>query len=49
MKALQSIIPILQKHQEKLKEKYKVKTLKIFGSYAVGKQTESSDLDVIVT
>ncbi|TCK02516.1 nucleotidyltransferase family protein [Phorcysia thermohydrogeniphila] len=49
MKTLQSIIQILQKHEEKLKGKYKIKTLKIFGSYAVGKQTESSDLDVIVT
>ena len=48
-KVLQEIIQVLKEHQEELKETYKVKRLKIFGSYAKNKQTEKSDLDLMVS
>jgi Predicted nucleotidyltransferases len=32
-----------------LKERFKVETVDIFGSYARGEQTEKSDLDILVT
>ena len=48
-KVLQEIIQILKEHQEELRETYKVKHLKVFGSYAKGEQTEDSDLDLIVS
>jgi predicted nucleotidyltransferase len=43
-KVLQEIIQVLKEHQEELKEKYKVKRLKIFGSYVKNKQMERSTL-----
>jgi uncharacterized protein len=33
----------------KLMDKFSVKTIEVFGSYARGEQTERSDLDVLVT
>ena len=48
-KILQEIIQILKEHQEELRETYKVKRLKVFGSYAKNEQTEKSDLDLIVS
>ena len=48
-KVLQEIIQILKEHQEELRETYKVKHLKVFGSYAKGEQTEDSDLDLMVS
>ena len=47
-KSLGEIIEILSRHRKELESKYKIKRLKIFGSYAEGKQTEKSDLDLIV-
>ena len=32
-----------------LKEKYHVKTIEIFGSYARGEQSQKSDLDLLIT
>jgi len=49
IRTLEEIAQILKKHRKELEEKYNVKHLKIFGSYAKGKQTENSDLDIIVT
>ena len=48
-KILQEIIQILKEHQEELMETYKVKRLKVFGSYAKNEQTEKSDLDLMVS
>ena len=48
-KVLQEVIQILKEHQEELRETYKVKHLKVFGSYAKGEQTEDSDLDLMVS
>jgi predicted nucleotidyltransferase len=41
-KQLRELMPVL-------KEKYKVATLEIFGSYVRGEQTEKSDVDILVT
>ena len=48
MKTLNEIKEILKKHKKELKEKYKVKSIAIFGSYARGEQTEKSDIDIMV-
>ncbi len=48
MKNMHEIIKILREHKEELKEKYKIKEIKIFGSYARGEQKETSDIDIIV-
>ncbi|MFB3888962.1 MAG: nucleotidyltransferase family protein [Candidatus Bathyarchaeia archaeon] len=39
----------LQELKPELKEKFKVETIDIFGSYARGEQTDKSDLDILVT
>ncbi|WP_018154462.1 nucleotidyltransferase family protein [Methanothermococcus thermolithotrophicus] len=48
MKTLNEIKKILLEHKKELKEKYKVKTIGIFGSYARGEQKETSDIDILV-
>ena len=48
MKNMDEIIKILTEHKEELKKKYKIKEIKIFGSYARGEQKETSDIDIIV-
>lgn len=47
-KTLLEIKDILLSHRSFLKEKYSVKSLAIFGSYARGEQTEASDVDLLV-
>jgi len=42
------IIMILRENKPVLEEKYKVKTLGVFGSYVRGEQKEGSDLDILV-
>ncbi|HEC88593.1 MAG TPA: nucleotidyltransferase, partial [Thermoplasmata archaeon] len=44
-KSLSDIKEILKKHEEELKEKYKIKEIGIFGSYLRGEAKESSDVD----
>ncbi|NPA62107.1 MAG: nucleotidyltransferase family protein, partial [Methanococci archaeon] len=34
--------------KKELKEKYKVKSIAIFGSYARGEQKETSDIDILI-
>ena len=46
---LQEIIQTLKEHQEELRETYRVKHLKIFGSYVRNNQKEDSDLDLMVS
>jgi uncharacterized protein len=48
MKTLKEIEAILKQHEQELEEKYKVKKIGIFGSYARGEQQEESDIDIIV-
>jgi predicted nucleotidyltransferase len=39
----------LQMLKRTLRERFKVETIDIFGSYARGEQTEKSDVDILVT
>ncbi len=48
IKTLEEIKQILTPYKSFLVEKFKVKELGIFGSYVKGKQTEDSDVDVLV-
>ena len=47
-KTLSEIVKILVQHRKELEENYGIRKVKIFGSYAEGKQTHKSDLDLIV-
>jgi len=47
-KNLAEILEILKKHQKELRERFGIRKIKIFGSYAANKQTSKSDLDIIV-
>jgi predicted nucleotidyltransferase len=46
---LQEIIQTLKEHEKELREAYRVKHLKVFGSYAKNNQKEDSDLDLMVS
>ena len=48
MKNLTDIEEILRNYKPILREKYKVKEIGVFGSYARGEQTETSDIDILV-
>lgn len=48
MKSLEDIKAIINLHKMELEEKYKVKSIAIFGSYIRGEQNEESDVDIIV-
>lgn len=48
MKSLQDIVRIINERKEQLRKDYRIKSVKIFGSYAEGKQKEMSDLDLII-
>ncbi|MBA7533226.1 hypothetical protein ES705_25461 [subsurface metagenome] len=48
MKDLDEIRKILASHKQELKEKYRVKDIGIFGSYARGKQKKRSDIDLVI-
>jgi predicted nucleotidyltransferase len=48
MKTLSEIKEILKKHKKILKDKYKVKSIAIFGSYARNEQKETSDIDILI-
>jgi predicted nucleotidyltransferase len=45
---LKDILLTLQKHKPLLKEKFSVKEIGVFGSYARGTATEKSDIDFFV-
>lgn len=47
-KTLEEIIEAIKKRKKVLEEKYKIKEIGIFGSYARGEQTEKSDVDILV-
>ena len=48
-KTLEEIKSIINSYRKELEEKYKVKSIAIFGSYARKEQTENSDVDIMVT
>ncbi|MDJ0647581.1 MAG: nucleotidyltransferase family protein [Xenococcaceae cyanobacterium MO_188.B19] len=48
MKNLEEIKQILRQSKPFLEDNYRITEVGIFGSYARGKETESSDVDVIV-
>jgi len=45
---LEEIQKILAKHKRELYEKYKIKEIGIFGSFARGEEKEGSDIDILV-
>ena len=48
MKVVEDIRKIIAGHEKELMEKFKVKRLGIFGSYARNEQSEDSDLDLLI-
>ena len=48
MKSKEEILKVLKKELPSLKEKFKVKSIGIFGSYVRGEQTKTSDIDMLV-
>ena len=48
MREVGSIKHVLLQHKAELNEKFKVKTIGVFGSYVRGEQKRSSDVDVLV-
>ena len=44
----EKIKEIINAHRKELEEKYKVKTIALFGSYLRDEQTEKSDVDLLV-
>ena len=48
MSKLEGLKEIIRQHRQELEQKYKVKTIAIFGSYARGEETEESDVDILV-
>ncbi|HOK79382.1 MAG TPA: nucleotidyltransferase family protein [bacterium] len=47
-KTLDEIIEVLIKHKHNLKEKFSVLRIGVFGSFAKGKETEKSDIDIYI-
>ena len=45
---LEEIEAILRKHKEELRERFGVRSIAIFGSYARGEESELSDVDILV-
>ena len=48
MEDVEDIKRTLSKHKAHLKEKFKVKTIGVFGSYVRGEQKNGSDVDILV-
>jgi uncharacterized protein len=48
MKRLEEIQQLLQTHRDLLQAQFRVSEMSIFGSYARGQQTPSSDLDLLI-
>ena len=48
MKTIKEIKTILHRQNAKLKEKYGLRVVEIFGSYARGEQRSESDIDLLV-
>jgi predicted nucleotidyltransferase len=48
MKSLEELKKIINQHKKELEEKYKVKSIAIFGSYVRNEQNAESDVDILV-
>ncbi len=48
MKTKNEILKILKRLKEKIKRKYKLKEIGVFGSYIKEEQKETSDIDILV-
>jgi predicted nucleotidyltransferase len=48
MKKLDEVISSLKELEPELTDKYKVKSLAVFGSFASNQQVENSDIDILV-
>jgi uncharacterized protein len=48
MKSIKEITKTLETLKPQLRERFKVKTIGVFGSYVRGEQTPKSDVDVLV-
>ena len=48
MKTLEEVKAILEANKDRLKEKYKIKGIGIFGSFVRGEQKRKSDIDLLV-
>lgn len=48
MKTLEEIRAILEVNKDKLKGKYKIKEIGVFGSFVRGEQKKRSDIDILV-
>ena len=48
MKRKEDLMKTMKKELPNLKEKFKVKSIGIFGSYARGEQTKTSDIDMLI-
>ena len=48
MRSLAELKETIKQHRHDLEQKYKIKTIAIFGSYARGEETEESDVDILV-
>lgn len=48
MKSFIELREIIKQHREELEQKFKVKSIAIFGSYARGEQNKESDVDILV-
>ena len=48
MKTLEELKTIINQHKKEMKEKFKVKNIAIFGSYAREEQSQESDIDILV-
>ncbi len=42
------IMAVLKKHENEIKERYHVKRIGLFGSYAKHEENEKSDIDILV-
>jgi predicted nucleotidyltransferase len=48
MKSLEELKKIINEHKKELEEKYKVKSIAIFGSYVRKEQNKKSNVDILV-
>ena len=48
MKDIEEIKKIISQHRKELEERFKVRSIAIFGSYVRGEETTKSDIDILV-
>ncbi len=48
MESLEEVKEVIRQHRQELEERFKVKDIAIFGSFARGEQGKESDVDILV-